>query len=115
MEVESLKNTLPKVVTSVRVEGYEHLDLMWADTARKTVFPKVIFGTHGERVGLKELHTWGCTEGVLRSNMKRSLCQVGDPINGGFSRSGLYGALETHQDGGGRATSRWRGSPSRFP
>ena len=42
VEVESLKDLLPNVIASVRVEEYEHLDLMWADTAKKTVFPKVL-------------------------------------------------------------------------
>lgn len=41
VEVDSLKKMLPRVVMSVRIEEYEHLDLMWADTASKTVFPKV--------------------------------------------------------------------------
>lgn len=41
MEVESLRDTLPNVVMAIREEQYEHLDTMWADTAKDTVFPKV--------------------------------------------------------------------------
>lgn len=41
MEVEALKATLPNVVMSIREEKYEHLDTMWADTAKDTVFPRV--------------------------------------------------------------------------
>ena len=41
VEVEALKATLPNVVMSIREEKYEHLDTMWADTAKDTVFPRV--------------------------------------------------------------------------
>ena len=41
MEVEDLKATLPNVVMSIREEKYEHLDTMWADTAKDNVFPRV--------------------------------------------------------------------------
>ncbi|CAM9367016.1 unnamed protein product [Ascophyllum nodosum] len=41
VEVETLKDTLPNLVVSIREEAYEHLDTMWADTAKDTVFPKV--------------------------------------------------------------------------
>ncbi|CAM9431234.1 unnamed protein product [Ectocarpus sp. 4 AP-2014] len=41
VEVESLIEMLPNVVLSIREEKYEHLDTMWADTAKDTVFPKV--------------------------------------------------------------------------
>lgn len=41
VEVESLIAMLPNVVMSIREEQYEHLDTMWADTAKDTVFPKV--------------------------------------------------------------------------
>lgn len=36
-----MKATLPNVVMSIREEKYEHLDTMWADTAKDTVFPRV--------------------------------------------------------------------------
>eukprot|EP00904_Undaria_pinnatifida_P003045 jgi/Undpi1/12741/HiC_scaffold_6.g02409.m1 len=41
VEVEALKATLPNVVMSIREEKYEHLDTMWADTAKDNVFPRV--------------------------------------------------------------------------
>ena len=36
-----MKATLPNVVMSIREEKYEHLDTMWADTAKDNVFPRV--------------------------------------------------------------------------
>lgn len=41
VEVDSLIEMLPNVVLSIREDKYEHLDTMWADTAKDTVFPKV--------------------------------------------------------------------------
>lgn len=41
VEVESLKHTLPNVVLVLQEEKYEHLDTIWADTAKDSVFPKV--------------------------------------------------------------------------
>ena len=41
VEVESLIEMLPNVVMTIREDKYEHLDTMWADSARLTVFPRV--------------------------------------------------------------------------
>eukprot|EP00903_Cladosiphon_okamuranus_P020555 g18867.t1 len=41
VEVESLIEMLPNVVMTIREEEYEHLDTMWADSAKVTVFPRV--------------------------------------------------------------------------
>lgn len=32
---------LPNVVMTIREEEYEHLDTMWADSAKDVVFPRV--------------------------------------------------------------------------
>ena len=55
VEVETLKDTLPNLVVSIREEAYEHLDTMWADTAKDTVFPKVPFS---------ELYVFVCVGGT---------------------------------------------------
>ncbi|CAN0232895.1 unnamed protein product [Pylaiella littoralis] len=41
VEVESLVEMLPNVVMTIREEKYEHLDTMWADSAKDVVFPRV--------------------------------------------------------------------------
>lgn len=41
VEVESLIEILPNVVLTIREAKYEHLDTMWADSAKDRVFPRV--------------------------------------------------------------------------
>lgn len=41
VEVESLIEMLPNVVMAIREKEYEHLDTMWADSAKDAVFPRV--------------------------------------------------------------------------
>lgn len=51
VEVESLIEMLPNVVLAIREAEYEHLDTMWADSAKDRVFPRVSVGDAGQTHG----------------------------------------------------------------